>query len=168
MTRCVPNAAADESLAAQLQRFGFDRSQHEQIRADLKVEQKARTPARLFAGVEVRNLVDENRAMIERLANLESLDFVQTPLAQASGAHTTSRFEVAIVYEQQVDVAAERERLAKDLKKLEGQLASAQRQLGNEQFLGKAPARVVEGLRKQAAENELLAQKIRTALNELS
>src|SRR5205807_4853652 len=39
-----------------------------QIRAEFKVEQKARTPARLFAGVEVRNLVDENRAMIERLA----------------------------------------------------------------------------------------------------
>ena len=54
-----------------------------------------------------------------------------------------------------------------ELKKLEGQLDSAQRQLGNEQFLGKAPAHVVEGLRRQAADNELLAQKIRAALGKL-
>ena len=138
-----------------------------QIRAELKVEQKVKTPAHVFAGAPVRNLVDENRGMIERLASVEHLEFVQTPLAQTPGARSTPRFEVALVYEQKIDLAAERERLNKELKKLEGQLDSAQRQLGNEQFLGKAPAHVVEGLRRQAADNELLAQKIRAALGKL-
>ncbi len=74
---------------------------------------------------------------------------------------------MSIVYEQKVDVAAERERLTKDLKKLEGELANGQRQLGNEQFLAKAPAHVVEGLRKRKAEVELLLEKIRSALDKL-
>ena len=74
---------------------------------------------------------------------------------------------MAVVYEKKVDAEVERERLTKELKKLEGQVASAQRQLGNEHFLGKAPSQVVEGLRKQAADNELLLQKTRAALEKL-
>jgi len=46
-----------------------------------------------------------------------------------------------LVYEQKVDVAAERERLTKELTKLESELANADRQLGNQQFLAKAPRR---------------------------
>ncbi len=61
-------------------------------------------------------------------------------LAQMPGARTTPKFEVALVYEQKVDVAAERERLTKEMTKLEGELANADRQLGNQQFLAKAPA----------------------------
>jgi len=138
-----------------------------QIRADLKIEPRTKVRAQLYAGVQLRNLVDENRSMIERLAALEEMEFAHAPLAHTAGARTTPRFEVAVIYEQQVDVAAERERLSKELKKLEGQLASAQKQLGNEHFLGKAPAHIVEGLRKQAADNELLVQKTRSALDKL-
>ncbi len=51
--------------------------------------------------------------------------------------------------------------------KLEKALASAERQLGNESFLSKAPPNVVEGLRKQESENRLLMGKTRKALEEL-
>jgi valyl-tRNA synthetase len=71
------------------------------------------------------------------------------------------------VYERKIDVAAEKERLSKELARLENQLAGAQRQLGNEKFLAKAPATVVEGLKKQAAELDLLIQKNRKALEGL-
>ena len=63
--------------------------------------------------------------------------------------------------------AAERIRLEKDLVKMETDLANARRQLANEQFLAKAPAKVVEGLRKRAGELELLIEKARTALEAL-
>ena len=43
-----------------------------------------------------------------------------------------------VVYEQKIDVASERERLSKELKKLETEMANAQRQLSNEQFMAKA------------------------------
>jgi valyl-tRNA synthetase len=76
-------------------------------------------------------------------------------------------YGIAIVYEKDINVPAERERLAKELKKLESESASATRQLGNEGFLAKAPAQVVEGLRRRYAELEQLIPKTRAALEEL-
>jgi len=140
-----------------------------QMRADMKVPNKEKTPIRVHAGSSngVQKLVQENRGMVERLATVEGIEFVDTSLAQVAGARTTAKFEVVVVYEQKVDVAAESERLNKELKKLEGLLANAQRQLGNEQFLSKAPANVVEGLRKQEAELKLLISKTKAALDKL-
>jgi valyl-tRNA synthetase len=139
------------------------------MRADMKVPPKEKTPIRVHAGQDIEKLVQENRGMVERLANVEGVEFVDAAasLAEVAGARTTPRFEVALVYEQKVDKAAERERLDKDLKKQEAQLANVQRQLGNEQFLAKAPAHIVEGLRKQEAELKLLIGKTKAALDKL-
>ncbi len=71
------------------------------------------------------------------------------------------------IYEKKLDVAAERERLTKELEKIEKQLVSSQGRLGDEQFLKKAPAPVVEGLRKQVEEATILREKIVAKLREL-
>ena len=75
-----------------------------------------------------------------------------------------ANFDLAIDYEATIDVPAERERLTKDIARYEKGLAAAERQLGNEGFLAKAPAHVVEGLKKQEAETRLLLEKARAAL----
>ena len=77
-------------------------------------------------------------------------------------------FDLQVVYERVIDVASERERLNKDRTKFEKGLAAAHRQLGNEAFMGKAPAHIVEGLRKQAAETQMLFDKATAALAELN
>ena len=137
------------------------------MRAEMKVEPKVKTPVKIHAAADVRALVTENRGMVERLASVDGIEFVDASLAQMPGARTTPKFEVALVYEKKIDVAAENERLTKELTKLEGQLANTQRQLGNEQFLAKAPPKVVEGLRKQEADLQLMIKKIRDALDNL-
>jgi valyl-tRNA synthetase len=137
------------------------------LRAEMSVPQKEKTPVRIHAGGDVKKLVDENRGMVERLANINGIEFTHVSLAHTAGARTTSKFEVALVYEKKIDKAAERERLEKELSPLEAQLANAQRQLGNEQFLSKAPQKVVEGLRKQEAELKALIAKIKAALDKL-
>jgi valyl-tRNA synthetase len=137
------------------------------LRAELKVLPKEKIPARIHAAVDFRKLVEENRALIERLAGVEGIEFTAESLANIPGARTTPKFEVCIVYEQKIDVDAERERLTKDLKKLENALGNAQRQLGNESFLAKAPPQVVEGLRKQSAEMQLMIEKNQAALAKL-
>ncbi|HEY6274199.1 MAG TPA: valine--tRNA ligase [Terriglobales bacterium] len=137
------------------------------LRADSKVEPKIKTPVRIHAPAAVSDLVSANRGMVERLASAEGIEFVHQSLAEGGSVRATSQFEVAIVYEQKIDAAAERDRLGKELKKLEGQLASAQRQLGNEQFLAKAPAHVVDGLRKQEGEVGVLIKKTKAVLDKL-
>jgi valyl-tRNA synthetase len=137
------------------------------LRAELKVETRARVPIQLYAEAEVRKLIDQNRSAVERLANVEAIEFVSASLSKTSGARSTARFDVAVVYEKKVDVAAERTRLEKDREKYNAELGRARAQLANEGFLAKAPEKVVEGLRKRAAELEVLIPKTEAALKEL-
>jgi valyl-tRNA synthetase len=85
------------------------------------------------------------------------------PLTQRH-IHSESNFDVGFDYEAIIDVPAERERLTKDIARYEKGLAAAERQLGNEGFLAKAPAQIVEGLKKQEAETRLLLEKAQAAL----
>ncbi len=138
------------------------------IRADLKVESpKTRTPISIFGEPEVRRLVEQNREAVEKLASVSDITFVDQSLAQQAGARSTARFDVAVVYQQKLDTAAERQRLEKELAKLEAEVANAQRQLSNQQFLSKAPAHVVEGLRKNLQGKKVLLAKTRAALEGL-
>ncbi len=75
--------------------------------------------------------------------------------------------DIALVHEKQIDIPAERERLTKEIAKLDKALASAAKQLGNESFLAKARVDVVKGLRKQEAENRQLLVKATAALEAL-
>jgi valyl-tRNA synthetase len=92
---------------------------------------------------------------------------VETSLANRPGARGTARFDVHVIYERKIDVAAESERLKKELEKIEKELANNQRQLGNEQFLAKAPAKVVEGLRRRGQELLVLQEKAKSKQKEL-
>ncbi|HVZ82074.1 MAG TPA: hypothetical protein VG893_00250, partial [Terracidiphilus sp.] len=116
---------------------------------------------------EINNVYKENFDIVQRLAfvsEMERKDFdfhIATPelgWTQAGGPF------IAVVYEAKIDVPAERERLTKDIAKYEKGVAAAARQLGNEGFVAKAPAHIVEGLKKQAAETQLLLDKARAAL----
>ncbi|MFZ3339555.1 MAG: valine--tRNA ligase [Terriglobales bacterium] len=130
------------------------------IRAELKIEPKVKVPLEILPQESfVQQLIDANRGAIERLANVESPLFVPKILTSLSGVRTTAHFDVHVVYEKKIDVAAERERLKKELEKIDKEIANGQRQLGNEQFLAKAPAKVVEGLRSRAEELKVLRGK---------
>jgi valyl-tRNA synthetase len=137
------------------------------LRAERKIESKVPVPIQMFAEEGVRKLIEENRATVERLANVEAIEFVDASLAKAAGARHSPHFEVVVVFEKKVDPAAERQRLQKELKRMETEIANAQRQLSNQQFLAKAPGPVVEGIRKRAGELEGLLKKTRAALEEL-
>jgi valyl-tRNA synthetase len=136
------------------------------LRAELKVETKARVPIEVHAADGVRASIERNQAALERLAGVEGVRFLDS-LARSGAARSTSSFDVAVAYQKPVDPAAERARLQKELKKYEGEMANAQRQLGNQQFLAKAPAQVVEGIRRRQGELEVLLAKTRSALKEL-
>jgi valyl-tRNA synthetase len=138
------------------------------LRAELKVEPKQRVPIQVYAHeTGIRTLFERNRSPIERLANVESVEFVEKSLAKFPGARHTAQYDVHVVYEKKIDAAAERERLKKELDKIEREITNGQRQLGNEQFLAKAPANVVEGLRKRGQELQVLREKTTSKLEEL-
>jgi valyl-tRNA synthetase len=137
------------------------------IRAELKIEPKQKLTIEIFADGDIRSLIERNRSALERLANVADLRFVESSLAKASGARSTARFDVCVIYERKIDAAAERDRLGKELARLTQELTRATAQLNNDAFLAKAPAQVVDGLKKRKAEVEVLVQKANEALGEL-
>ena len=138
------------------------------LRAELKVEPKEKVTIEIFADSDIRSLIERNRAAVERLANVEGITFVESSLSKSAGARSTARFDVRMLYERKIDTAAERDRLSKDLTRLTQELTRATAQLNNDSFLAKAPAHVVEGLKKRKSEVEVLVQKANQALAELS
>ncbi len=136
------------------------------LRKEIGVEEKAVTPIEVRTDSEMQAVVNENRGTVERLARVSEVRFVKQISAGLS-KHSTFNFDVAVLYERTIDIPAERERLTRDIAKYEKGLAAAERQLGNEGFLAKAPAHVVEGLKKQEAETRLLLEKARAALDAL-
>ncbi len=139
------------------------------LRAELKVEQKQKVPIQIFTQeAEIRSLFEQNRGAIERLANVESLTFVEHSLSKLSGARSTARFDVLAMYEKKIDIVAECERLRKELEQIEKEIGNGQRQLSNEQFLAKAPAKVIDGMRARAQELSVLREKAQSKMKELN
>jgi len=139
------------------------------LRAELKVEQKQRVPIQVFAeDTEIRKLIEQNQGSVERLAGIEKIGFVENSLAKLSGARHTARFDVHVIYERKLDVAAERERLKKELEQIEKEIDNARRDLSNERFVAKAPPAIVEGKRQRLHELEILREKVKSKLDELN
>jgi valyl-tRNA synthetase len=132
-------------------------------RKEIGMEEKAEAPVFVHASAEVKETLRQNAATILRLARVNELrdcDVLPTRLT----ARSTAAFDLAIDYARTVDVAAEREKLTKEIARLEKAVASADRQLENPGFLAKAPANVVEGLKSQRTDSATLLAKSRQAL----
>ena len=140
------------------------------LRAELKVEPKLKAPVEIFtAEPEIRALIEQNQSAIlnDRQANVEKLTFASGSLAKLPNVRPTARFDVRLIYEKKIDVAAEREKLTKELEKLEKEKGNGERQLANDSFVSKAPPQVVEKLRGRVEELRVLIEKIKTKFREL-
>jgi len=68
------------------------------------------------------------------------------------------------VLKVEIDIAAERERLTKEVERLTQEVSKCNAKLGNESFVAKAPAAVVEQERKRLAEYETTVEKLQAQL----
>jgi valyl-tRNA synthetase len=136
------------------------------LRKEVGVPEKETVPVRIFASATIAELAATNADLLRRLGRVSDVEFATAALS-GEGTRSTAEFDVAVLYERQIDVAAERERLTKDLAKYKKGLEAAEKQLSNEAFMAKAPAHIVEGLRKQAAETKMLYDKTKAALDAL-
>ena len=96
-------------------------------------------------GTNPNELISQNAEIVQKLAKVSAITFQGQTEDSGKGANWRSIgfTDIALVHEKQIDVPAERERLTRDIAKYEKGLAAAERQLGNEGFLAKAPAQVM-------------------------
>jgi valyl-tRNA synthetase len=75
--------------------------------------------------------------------------------------------DARIMLHQEVDLAAERQRLSKESVRLEGEIVKAKAQLGKSSFIERAPAQVVEQHRARLAGLESTLAKLKQQLDKL-
>jgi valyl-tRNA synthetase len=92
---------------------------------------------------------------------------------EAAWAAAAQAAPVAVVGEarlclfMEIDLAAEKVRLAKEVARLEGEIAKANNKLGNEAFVAKAPPVVIEQEQKRLADFGATLLKVREQLARL-
>ncbi len=139
------------------------------IRAEMKVDQKAKLPAQLAPATSaVQAAAERSLETILRLANLSSLSFVKPPFDSTKGTVRSNKdFDLFIPYEAAIDVKAETSRLRKELERLTKDIASKQSRLEDETFRSRAPEHIVKGLESTLAERRTELEKLSERLAQL-
>ena len=166
----------DSNVIAMTSSINLAMNRLQALITDIRAQRKDRgVPESLFVrlllwvpAAGIQTLFFDNSNIIRSLARITEIKF--HPVGESAnqpGVRNGLAWDLDVIYERTIDVPAERERLTKEIAKLEKALVSAEKQLGNEAFLAKAPAHIVEGLKKQEAENRQLLVKARAALDAL-
>jgi valyl-tRNA synthetase len=137
------------------------------LRRDFNIASNKRTRFVLRPNTQ---LTEHDYAVLRILLNAEPLEFVDSQWTAPKGTPTvlTPLGELFLPLEGLVDVAAERERLDKEIAKVESELAKVRAKLADPNFSAKVPATVLEEHRqREATWGEKLAQlqKMQEALS---
>jgi valyl-tRNA synthetase len=109
-----------------------------------------------------RRILESHEGIVRVLARLDRYRFVpEIPSDLAAARGVITGLEMAIPLAGAMDLGEERKRLARELEKVERELAGVEAKLGNDSFAQRAPAEIVEKVR--AAQRELSEKKERLA-----
>ena len=139
------------------------------IRAELKLDPKRRVAADFkAANPEIREVAEENRGLVLRLAMLSDLRFSEAAIEPTAGpVRSSPQFELQIAYGQTVDLGAELARLRKEKERLARDLDSKQSRLADESFRSRAPAEIVRQMETTFAERQTEFAKLTERLAQL-
>jgi valyl-tRNA synthetase len=98
-----------------------------------------------------------------KLSEVKVLDDAAFAAATAM-APVAVQGEARLALHVEIDVAAEKERLGKEAERLKGEIAKAQAKLGNESFVARAPAAVVDQEKQRVTEFTAALERIQTQL----
>ena len=120
------------------------------LRGEMKLGPDKRVPLAVQGPAQP---IDRFAPYLAALARLSDVRPVADLAAAAGGAATPINVvdDWRLMLAIEVDVAAERERLAREIARLEGEIAKANAKLANESFVARAPAAVVEQERQRLA-----------------
>nr|MBP6613558.1 valine--tRNA ligase [Aquabacterium sp.] len=101
-----------------------------------------------------------------KLSEVKQLD--EAAFAEATAlAPVAVQGDARLALHVEIDVAAEKERLTKEIKRLEGEIVKAQAKLGNESFVARAPAAVVEQEKQRMADFGATLERVQQQFNRL-
>lgn len=99
---------------------------------------------------------------LARLSEVQIIADEATLDEVADGAPVAIVSTDKLVLKVEIDVAVERERLSKEIARITLEVTKCEAKLGNENFVARAPAAVVEQERKRLAEYRIMLDKLKT------
>ena len=133
------------------------------LRGEMGISPAQRTPLLVAGGGDE---ISEFAPILQALGKLSEVQIVDDMPADAM-APVAVVGETRLMLKVEIDVAAERERLKKEIEKLEKQISIAQGKLSNEGFVARAPAAVVEQEKQRVAEFTATLEKLKPQLAKL-
>jgi len=162
-----PTGLADAEADAELSWVVALVSEIRSVRAEMNVPPGAKAPLVLVgADKTARRRAGAYEESIARLARLESISFAEDAPAGAIQTVVDETI-VALPLEGVIDIAAESERLRREIEKVGSEIEKIDKKLGNEQFVSRAPEHVVDEQRERRAEAKAAAQRLQAALKRL-
>ena len=130
------------------------------IRSEMGIAPKVELELFLAPG-DVADVALRHRELVMRLARLSSVE-TTTEAPNASATAIANGAEISIPVGDHVDLAAEAERLQKEIGRMNSEIEKLEKKLGNEKFTSRAPAEVVaetrDRLDRSTQERDTLAR----------
>jgi len=164
-------AAIDEKAEAHVAKLKSVVDACRNLRGEMNVSPSTKLPAYVITeSKDDAAFMQEVAPVLQALARLSEVRLFDDAASWAAAAKTAP---VAVVgatrlcLYMEIDVAAEKARLAKEAARLGSEIAKANGKLANEAFVSKAPASVIEQERKRIADFTATLEKVRDQLARL-
>ncbi|MEJ2634290.1 MAG: valine--tRNA ligase [Calditrichia bacterium] len=140
------------------------------IRSEMNVPPSSKAELKFKLEDEAKTrLIMENSHYVKQLARVETIE--QIPAGEkvrAAAVAVVENAEIFIPLAGLIDLEVEKNRLGKEIQRLEGQIAGLTKKLSNEQFLTRAPQEVVKQEKEKLDNFREKMEKLKANLNQLN
>ncbi|MGF1594971.1 MAG: class I tRNA ligase family protein, partial [Kiloniellaceae bacterium] len=158
------DAGADGALGWVVRLIGQIRA----VRSEMNVPPGARIALIVNdASAQSKARLADHEALVKTLARVETIVFDRA-VPQGSVQDVLDECTLVLPLAEVIDLGQERQRLRKEMDKLQGEIVKLDRKLNNEQFLAKAPEEVVAEQRERLADSQQVLAKLQTAIERLA
>ena len=136
------------------------------LRGEMQLSPAVRVPLLLQAGDAASQAQLQSFApYLQALAKLSEVQVIAALPESPAPVSVVGQVKLMLVVE--IDLAAERERINKEITRIEGEIAKANTNLGNESFVARAPATVVAQMQERRTAFSQTVDKLREQLAKL-
>jgi valyl-tRNA synthetase len=156
----------DEAAEARVEQLKTCVSACRNLRGEMGISPATRAPLIVAATPAEEAIIKSFAPILQALAKLSGISYA-TDIAADTLAPVAVVGETRLMLVVEIDVAAEKERLTKEIEKQQKQIAQARAKLENPNFAERAPANIVAQEKERLAAAEATLEKLRPQLEKL-
>ncbi|MHB1114962.1 MAG: valine--tRNA ligase, partial [Acidovorax defluvii] len=137
------------------------------LRGEMNVSPSTRLPLFTVGDTEFMRGVAPVLQALAKLNEVKVFDDEAAWAAAAQAAPVAMVGDARLCLHMEIDVAAEKARLSKEIARIDGEITKANAKLGNEAFVAKAPAAVIDQEKKRVADFGTTLTRLRDQLARL-